>query len=74
MREVVVPPRHYLALGDHRGNSTDSRMWGFVPRENLLGRAVAVYYSPHQGLSGGDRWWIPLRADEDTGSDPRLTH
>jgi signal peptidase I len=33
---------------------------------------VAVYYSPREGLSGSDRWWIPLRADEATGSDPRL--
>lgn len=73
MREVEVPARHYLMLGDHRGNSADSRFWGFVPRENLLGRAVAVYYSPREGLSGGERWWIPLRADEDKGSDPRLT-
>jgi signal peptidase I len=72
MREVEVPARHYLMLGDHRGNSSDSRSWGFVPRENLLGRAVAVYYSPREGLSGGERWWIPLRADGSTGSDPRL--
>ncbi|MFP2956756.1 signal peptidase I [Myxococcus sp. 1LA] len=67
MQEVEVPPRHYLMLGDHRGNSSDSRMWGFVPREYLLGRAVAVYYSPREGLSGGERWWIPLRADDDAG-------
>ncbi|WP_224241849.1 signal peptidase I [Hyalangium gracile] len=73
MREVEIPSRHYLVLGDHRGNSADSRSWGFVPRENLLGRAVAVYYSPREGLSGGERWWIPLRADESQGSDPRLT-
>jgi signal peptidase I len=72
MREVEVPLRHYLVLGDHRGNSADSRSWGFVPRENLLGRAVAVYYSPREGLAGSERWWIPLRPNESTGSDPRL--
>jgi signal peptidase I len=73
MEEVEVPPRHYLVLGDHRGNSADSRFWGFVPRENLLGRAVAVAYSPREGLSSGERWWIPLRAAEGNPGDPRLT-
>jgi signal peptidase I len=73
MNEVEVPPGHYLMLGDHRGNSADSRMFGFVPRENLLGRAVAVYYSPREGLSGGERWWIPLRAAEGSEGDSRLT-
>lgn len=73
MREVEIPSRHYLVLGDHRGNSADSRSWGFVPRENLLGRAVAIYYSPRQGLSGTQRWWIPLRAPNGAAPDPRLT-
>ncbi len=72
MREVEVPPRRYLMLGDHRGNSADSRSFGFVPRENLLGRAVAVSYSPREGLSGSERWWIPLRVEEVSESDPRL--
>jgi signal peptidase I len=73
MDEVVIPPRHYLVLGDHRGNSADSRVWGLVPRENLLGRAMAVLYSPREGLSTSERWWIPLRSDEGTGVDTRLT-
>ena len=73
LSEVVVPARHYLVLGDHRGNSADSRYWGFVPRENLLGRAVAVVYSQREGLSAGERWWLPLLPEEGTGLDPRLT-
>lgn len=73
MKEVEVPARHYLVMGDHRGNSSDSRYWGFVPRENLLGRAVAIYYSPREGLAGAERWWLPLRAAGGTESDPRLT-
>jgi len=73
MDEVVIPPRHYLMLGDHRGNSADSRVWGLVPRENLLGRAVAILYSAREGLSSGERWWIPLGVDEGRGVDPRLT-
>ncbi|MFY0569776.1 signal peptidase I [Archangium lansingense] len=73
MDEVEIPPRHYLVMGDHRGNSADSRVWGLLPRENLLGRVVAVLYSSREGLSGGERWWIPMSTDEGTGVDPRLT-
>lgn len=72
LRELVVPPRHYLMMGDHRGNSADSRVWGFVPRENLLGRAVAVLYSSREGISASERWWIPLRPEADS-VDARLT-
>ena len=72
--EVAIPPGYFLVLGDHRGNSADSRVWGLVPRENILGRVVAVLYSSREGLSGGERWWIPLGADEATGVDPRLLH
>jgi signal peptidase I len=43
--EVVVPPGHYFAMGDNRDNSEDSRYWGFVPRENIIGRPVLVYWS-----------------------------
>lgn len=72
LRELVVPPRHYLMMGDHRGNSADSRAWGFVPREKLLGRAVAVLYSSREGLGASERWWIPLRPEADS-VDARLT-
>ncbi|MET0401326.1 MAG: signal peptidase I [Cystobacter sp.] len=73
LSEVVVPERGYLVLGDHRGNSADSRVWGFVPRENLLGRAVAVIYSQREGISAGERWWLPLVPPETTALDSRLT-
>jgi signal peptidase I len=42
---LVVPPAHYFMMGDNRYNSKDSRYWGFVPRENLRGRPMFVYYS-----------------------------
>jgi signal peptidase I len=67
---LEVPPRHYFMMGDHRGNSSDSRSWGFVPREKLLGKAVAILYSPRQGLRGAERLWIPLTPD--SPPDPRL--
>lgn len=43
--ELVVPPGHYFALGDNRDESLDSRYWGFVPRENIVGKPVIVYWS-----------------------------
>jgi len=43
--EVVVPPDSYFAMGDNRDNSADSRYWGFVPRENIIGKPLIVYWS-----------------------------
>src|SRR3954447_15254038 len=40
----VVPEGKYFVLGDHRNQSSDSRMWGYVPRDNIYGKAVFVYW------------------------------
>ena len=43
--DLVVPPGKYFMMGDHRHDSLDSRYWGFVPRENILGRPLFNYWS-----------------------------
>jgi signal peptidase I len=43
--EVVVPPNTYFAMGDNRDNSLDSRYWGFVPRDNIIGKPLIIYWS-----------------------------
>jgi signal peptidase I len=43
--EVVVPPDSYFAMGDNRDNSLDSRYWGFVPRENIIGKPFVIFWS-----------------------------
>jgi signal peptidase I len=43
--QVVVPPNSYFAMGDNRDSSLDSRYWGFVPRENIIGKPLIVYWS-----------------------------
>jgi len=43
--ELIVPPGCYFMMGDNRANSLDSRYWGFVHRENLIGRPLFVYWS-----------------------------
>ena len=46
--EITVPPDHYFMMGDNRGASDDSRFWGPVPREWIIGGAFATYWPPRK--------------------------
>lgn len=52
---TTVPSEHYFFLGDNRDNSADSRFWGFVPHENLTGKAGLIYFS-WDSTSNRIRW------------------
>jgi signal peptidase I len=55
--EVVVPPDCYFAMGDNRDVSLDSRDWGFVPRDNIVGKPWLIFWSydaPGEALSDGN--------------------
>jgi signal peptidase I len=62
--DLVVPPGKYFMMGDNRHDSLDSRYWGFVPRENIIGRPLFNYWSfrtpEHQyeetGISNNLAW------------------
>ncbi len=59
--DIVVPLSSYFAMGDNRNVSYDSRFWGFIPRENVIGRPMFIYWSfitprdQYQMRSMGDR-------------------
>jgi signal peptidase I len=53
---MTVPEGHYLMIGDNRDNSEDGRRWGFVPENNLVGKATRIWFNLDLQRSGGPIW------------------
>jgi signal peptidase I len=47
--QLIVPQGNYFVMGDNRDDSYDSRYWGFVPRANIIGRPLLIYWSVQDG-------------------------
>ena len=47
-KKIVVPEKSYFVLGDNSASSKDSRYWGFVPENNILGKAILIYWPPQR--------------------------
>jgi signal peptidase I len=50
--ELIIPSGNFFVMGDNRNDSEDSRYWGFVPSEAIVGKPLLIYFSLQQRDSG----------------------
>jgi signal peptidase I len=60
--QLIVPAGNYFVMGDNRDDSLDSRYWGFVPRANIVGRPLLIYWSMRD--TSPDLPWDPTASDK----------
>jgi signal peptidase I len=70
--KITVPPGSYFAMGDNRDHSNDSRWWGFVPEQNIRGRAMIIWLSVWIDLDKSDYRFNPGRIGTILHSEPTL--
>ena len=56
MIKNVIQMNYYFMMGDNRHNSRDSRHWGFVPEDHIIGKATRIIYSDDKMKNTGIRW------------------